>query len=91
MPYGPGTYGSKVGRPSKKIKRKKRSAKKSIRENVYNRLGTLLLEKKKKDKKWLQKAVNPKHEGWCTPMTKSTCTGHRRAFAQLMKRKKGFH
>ena len=32
MPYGPGTYGSEVGRPPKKIKRKKKPAKKSIRE-----------------------------------------------------------
>ena len=28
MPYGKGTYGSKVGRPSKKVKRKKRGSKK---------------------------------------------------------------
>jgi len=25
--------------------------------------------------------INPKHKGWCTPMTKSTCTGARRQFA----------
>lgn len=25
--------------------------------------------------------LNPKHKGWCTPMTKSTCTGKRRQFA----------
>lgn len=24
----------------------------------------------KKDKKWIQKAVNPKHKGFCTPETK---------------------
>jgi len=42
MPYGPGTYGSKKGRPPKKIKRKRRSAKKSLRENVYNRLREIL-------------------------------------------------
>jgi hypothetical protein len=28
MPYGKGTYGSKVGRPSKKVKKKKRGSKK---------------------------------------------------------------
>ena len=28
----------------------------------------------KKDKKWIQKAVNPKHKGYCTPMSKPTCT-----------------
>jgi hypothetical protein len=35
--------------------------------------------------------LNPKHEGWCTPMTKSTCTGKRRAFALTMKKHHGFH
>ena len=24
----------------------------------------------KKDKKWIQKAINPEHKGYCTPMTK---------------------
>jgi len=28
MPYGPGTYGSQVGRPPKKKKKKKKKAKK---------------------------------------------------------------
>lgn len=40
---------------------------------------------------WLKGAVNPAHKGFCTPMTKSTCTGHRRAFALMMKKKHGFH
>lgn len=34
---------------------------------------------------WLQKAVNPKHKGYCTPMTKSTCTPHRKALAKRFK------
>ena len=42
MPYGPGTYGSEVGRPPKKIKRKKKPAKKSIRETIYKRLKGIL-------------------------------------------------
>ncbi len=25
--------------------------------------------------------LNPKHKGWCTPITKSTCTGKRKTFA----------
>jgi len=29
---------------------------------------------KAKDGKWIQKAVNPAHKGYCTPMTKATCT-----------------
>lgn len=34
---------------------------------------------------WLKGAVNPAHKGYCTPMTKSTCTGHRKAFAERAK------
>jgi hypothetical protein len=30
MPYGPGTYGSKQGRPPKKEKKKKKKKKKTI-------------------------------------------------------------
>jgi hypothetical protein len=30
------------------------------------------------DGKWIQKAINPKHKGYCTPMTKSTCTPRRK-------------
>lgn len=40
---------------------------------------------------WIKGAVNPKHKGYCTPMTKSTCTGRRRAFAKTMKKHHGFH
>jgi hypothetical protein len=39
----------------------------------------------KKDKTWIQKAVNPKHAGYCTPMTKSTCTPRRKALAKRFK------
>lgn len=30
--------------------------------------------------------LNPKHKGWCTPITKSTCTGKRKTFALNAKR-----
>lgn len=40
---------------------------------------------------WIQKAVNPEHKGYCTPMTKSTCTPRRKAFAMTMKKHHGFH
>jgi hypothetical protein len=40
----------------------------------------------KKDKKWIQKAVNPKHKGYCTPMTKATCTPKRKALAMTFKK-----
>jgi hypothetical protein len=39
-----------------------------------------------KDKNWIQKAVNPKHKGFCTPMTKATCTPKRKALAVTLKK-----
>lgn len=40
----------------------------------------------KKDEKWIQKAIKPSHEGYCTPMTKSTCTPKRKALAKTLKK-----
>ncbi len=40
----------------------------------------------KKDKKWIQKAVNPDHKGYCTPMSKATCTPRRKALARTFKK-----
>lgn len=40
---------------------------------------------KSKDGNWIQKAINPKHKGFCTPMTKSTCTPKRKALAKTLK------
>ena len=40
----------------------------------------------KKDKKWIQKTVNPAHKGYCTPMTKPTCTPKRKALAMTFKK-----
>lgn len=41
---------------------------------------------KAKDGKWIQKAINPKHKGYCTPMTKATCTPKRKALAKTLKK-----
>jgi hypothetical protein len=38
-----------------------------------------------KDGKWIQKAINPKHKGYCTPMSKPTCTPKRKALAKTLK------
>jgi len=38
------------------------------------------------DKDWIQKAVDPDHEGYCTPMTKKTCTPKRKALAKRFKK-----
>ncbi len=40
---------------------------------------------------WIKKAINPAHKGYCTPMTKSTCTGHRRALAKRFKKGGDLH
>jgi len=36
--------------------------------------------------KWIQKAINPKHKGYCTPTTKKTCTPKRKALAMTLKK-----
>jgi len=38
-----------------------------------------------KDGGWIKKAINPKHVGFCTPMTKKTCTPRRKALAKRFK------
>ena len=35
---------------------------------------------------WIHKAVDPDHEGYCTPMTKPTCTPKRKALAKRFKK-----
>ena len=47
--------------------------------------GKMTKAVKAKDGKWIQKAVNPKHKGYCTPMTKATCTPKRKALAKTFK------
>ena len=49
--------------------------------------GTGYAKGGKTDKKWIQKAVDPKHKGYCTPMTKKTCTPARKALARTFKKK----
>ena len=43
------------------------------------------------NKKWIQKAINPKHKGYCTPMTKKTCTPARKALAKRFKKGGDLH
>lgn len=35
--------------------------------------------------KWIQSAINPEHKGYCTPMSKKTCTPRRKALAMRFK------
>jgi hypothetical protein len=48
--------------------------------------GRIGFKKGGTDKKWIQKAVDPKHKGFCTPMTKKTCTPRRKALARTFKK-----
>ena len=41
---------------------------------------------KAKDGKWIQKAINPAHKGYCTPETKATCTPRRKALAHTLRK-----
>jgi len=59
-------------------------------KGVYKKGGATKTAQMKKggatgDKKWIQKAINPKHKGYCTPMTKPTCTPKRKALAKTLK------
>jgi hypothetical protein len=38
------------------------------------------------EKNWIQGAIKKSHRGFCTPMTKKTCTGRRRALAKRFKK-----
>jgi hypothetical protein len=38
------------------------------------------------EEKWIQKAVDPEHKGYCTPMSKPTCTPRRKALAKRFKK-----
>ena len=48
--------------------------------------GSLPKAKKGGEKKWIQKAINPAHKGYCTPMSKPTCTPKRKALAITLKK-----
>lgn len=38
------------------------------------------------EKKWIGKALDPEHKGYCTPMSKPTCTPKRAALARRFKK-----
>lgn len=65
----------------------KTSYKKGGEKKAMMAEAPVLLMKKggAKDKNWIQKAVNPKHKGYCTPMSKPTCTPKRKALARTFK------
>ncbi len=73
-----------VGNKVKKNIADKKEAKKTVKE-----LSSTKVMKKggsTGDKKWIQKAINPAHKGYCTPMSKPTCTPKRKALARTFKK-----
>ena len=65
--------------------------KSQLKQIIKEELEAVLSEKKKKKKKkkkkdWIGKAIDPEHEGYCTPMTKKTCTPPRKAMAKRFKK-----
>jgi len=56
---------------------------KDLQQIIDEELSAVLSEK---DEDWIQKAVDPDHEGYCTPMTKKTCTPKRKALAKRFKK-----
>ena len=79
-------HSTRAGRISAGVRKIKRGVKKAKREDKAEG-GRIGLKKGGSDKKWIQKAVNPKHKGYCTPMTKKTCTPARKALARTFKKK----
>jgi hypothetical protein len=79
-------HSTRAGRISAGARRIKRGVKKAKREDKAEG-GRIGFKKGGSDKKWIQKAVNPKHKGYCTPMTKKTCTPARKALARTFKKK----
>ena len=49
-------------------------------------VGIEAVDQLEEEDDWIQKAVNPDHEGYCTPMTKKTCTPPRKALAKRFKK-----
>ncbi len=65
--------------PEKKEKYKDEDKKK------MESFADFVARKELNEEKWIQKAVNPEHKGYCTPMTKKTCTPKRKALAKRFK------
>ena len=92
MPYGKGTYGSKVGRPPKKVKKKKKVVKTKVKARKADTLPPMIIplppKPKRKIPKDVTKRTSPKRK---VPMRKSAAERERKVqFAKehpLMQRK----
>lgn len=63
-----------------------KQAKELNKASIFGKGKEVPTKPKAKDGKWIQKAINPKHKGYCTPMTKATCTPKRKALAKTLKK-----
>jgi len=79
-PTGPNYQGVDTMKKGGATKKKVDETAKKITSNVMKKGGST------GDKKWIQKAINPAHKGYCTPMSKPTCTPKRKALAITLKK-----
>jgi hypothetical protein len=63
----------------------KKSLLKESETQQIKKLKDQLERMNERKEKWIQKAIKPSHKGYCTPMTKSTCTPARKALAKRFK------
>jgi hypothetical protein len=52
---------------------------------TFEQYRQLVVAKRLDEKDWIQGAVNSDHKGYCTPMSKPTCTPRRKALAKRFK------
>jgi hypothetical protein len=86
--YAMNKYNKSSAEEAKLLASRKAAAAKQIKKDLPTWMVKSLDKKKKggaTDSKWIQKAVNPKHKGYCTPMSKPTCTPKRAALARTFK------
>ncbi len=74
--------------PDKTVNIAMNEAKKRLIKLIAEGVNAYMAEAKplKEDEKWIQKAVDPEHKGYCTPITKPTCTPARKALAKRFKK-----
>lgn len=85
--------GARIAAGNEIIRKVTQTTMNEIYTSLYNALLDFLHEKKVSKAKamgeakdWIQGAVNPKHKGFCTPITKETCTPRRKALALRFKK-----
>ena len=80
--------GAKVAKDIKQNRAAKKEVKKTVDKAAKSITSTKVMKKggSTGDKKWIQKAINPAHKGYCTPMSKPTCTPKRKALAITLKK-----